>query len=67
MKPFHWFKFSTWSQLRDRLNAASELAWLEVHQDGDAMTLQVVEPGTEAVIREAPLNESYVCPPICPH
>jgi len=66
MRPFHWFKASTWQQLRDRLNAASDDAWLEVHQDGEAMTLEVVEPGQDAVARLVPLNESYRCPPICP-
>jgi hypothetical protein len=67
MRPFHWFKATTWQQLRDRLIAASADAWLEVHLDGDKMTLQVVEPSADAVAQLAPLNESYLCPPICPH
>lgn len=63
---FWWFQGTTVTELRKRLNAASENARLEVHPHGEDLTLEVVEPGQDAVARLVPLNESYRCPPVCP-
>jgi hypothetical protein len=63
---FWWFQGATVAELRHRLNGASDMARLEVHPHGDGLTLEVVEPGQDAVARLVPLNESFRCPPVCP-
>lgn len=62
---FHWFGPESVTKLRDALNAATAAARLEVHTDGEAMTLHVVEPDAAAVAGGG-VNESHVCPPFCP-
>ena len=63
---FHWFRGATVETLKDRLNAGN-VDRLEVHQDGDSMTLVVVYgPVTAPEVHTSPLNESFLCPPICP-
>lgn len=63
---YHWFGPVSTQALRELLNAASRDAQLQVHQDGQAMTLHVVEPSD--VVTEGGgggVNDSHVCPPDC--
>lgn len=66
---FHWFRGATVDALRTHLNAGP-VDRLEVHQDGEMMTLVVVYAADEAApipgSKTEPLNESFLCPPICP-
>lgn len=66
---FHWFRGATVDALRVHLNAGP-VDRLEVHQDGEKMTLVVVYAHDEAApipgTRTEPLNESWICPPVCP-
>ena len=66
-RPFHWFGPVSVSALRQALNAASPDARLEVHQDGQDMTLHVKEP-VEAADGGGGggINDSHICPPQCP-
>jgi len=67
---FTWFPAETTQKLTAQLTAAGPDARLEVRQQGTAMTLQVVMPGDATVgrapVRFEPLNDSRICPPICP-
>lgn len=66
-KTMTWFGPETTVPLRDQLNATLEGgARLEVRGNGRAMTLTVVPLGPTALAAFAPLNKSFVCPPICP-
>jgi hypothetical protein len=55
------------AEFREKLNAASDDARIEVHQDGDKMTLHVVEP-VQAMDGGGGggTNDSHLCPPVCP-
>jgi hypothetical protein len=68
-KPFWWFKGASVTELTERLNATPN-ARLEVHLDGEKMTLVVAPDGFDAASAKAPLdppiNESFICPPRCP-
>jgi hypothetical protein len=65
-RPYWWFRGATVAALKERLNAASPEAILEVHLDGQKMTLDVVEPdATPGEERAGALNESFICPPVC--
>lgn len=65
---FHWFQGASVRELYNRLGSANpDTAILEVHLAGDKMTLEVVvEGGVERSSRTSPINDSRVCPPICP-
>jgi hypothetical protein len=65
-RPYWWFKGASVTELTERLNA-TPFARLEVHLDGDTMTLVVAPdgPGAAAAVLP-PINESFVCPPRCP-
>jgi hypothetical protein len=66
-RPYWWFQGATVAALRERLNAASPDAVLEVHLNGEKMTLDVVEPdAARGEERVTALNESFICPPVCP-
>lgn len=65
-KPYHWFGPESTEALRDALNAAGPAAILEVHQDGQDMTLFV--RGAAAITAAGGINDSHLCPPDCgPH
>lgn len=67
-KKFWWFQGASVRELYSRLSGTNpDTARLEVHLTGDKMTLEViVDGGVEAASRTPPINESRVCPPICP-
>lgn len=60
-RPYHWFQGASVQELYDRLGryGPSE-AILKVHQHGDAMYFSV--DGDD----DPPINDSRLCPPICP-
>jgi hypothetical protein len=67
-RPYWWFKGASVTELCDRLNDTPN-ARLEVRiDDNQKMTLTVVPdgPSTAAAPFDPPINESHVCPPICP-
>lgn len=72
--PFVWFPPESTAALRDKLNAAGDGAILEVHPHGDsAYYLYVRRAGASvgAVALDSPdddppINDSKLCPPICP-
>lgn len=65
---FIWFPPETTAKLSAQLQNAGPDARLELRLSGSTATLQVVMPGTgeRAAIQFEPLNDSRVCPPICP-
>lgn len=65
-RPFHWFGPDSVAALREKLNAAGPGAILEVHQHGQDMTLWVVPAGIVALEGGGGVNESHICPPVCP-
>lgn len=69
-KVFWWFQGEAVKTLFERLLLADpETARLEVHLDGRKMTFRVV-PTVEGVGIESHtdehINDSHVCPPVCP-
>jgi hypothetical protein len=67
-KPYWWFNGASVSELTERLNNTPN-ARLEVHLDGEKMTLVVApdNPAQAAAVHlDPPINESHICPPICP-
>jgi hypothetical protein len=64
-KRFWWFEGATVAALSAQLMDAGPAARLEVHIAGEEMTLHVIQPGDHAALK--PLNDSFVCPPNCPH
>jgi hypothetical protein len=62
-EPFTWFRGPSVTKLIKDLTAAS-LPRLEVYQKGDKMTFKVVDE-TDGKVHD-PINDSHVCPPICP-
>lgn len=64
---YWWFQGASVRELYDRLGAHNpDAARLEVRINGDKMTLDVVGGGVEVAQRTPPINDSRVCPPICP-
>ena len=66
-KQFWWFQGDSVNQLTTDLLEAGDGARLEVHLNGDAMTL-FVKSGS-AVVAEGGgggINDSHICPPVCP-
>lgn len=63
-KRYWWFQGASVSELILRLSGIDPR--LEVHLDGDKMTLEVVSGGVTEFRISPPINESHVCPPICP-
>lgn len=66
---YWWFQGDSVVQLYDRLIAIDpRFARLEVRMEGDKMLLDVVAvaDATDKVRANAPINDSRVCPPICP-
>lgn len=71
MKTFHWFPVASTIELRDRLNAAGDAPRLEIHHGEHGQPLLVVKAGMtdggfEITDEPDPINDSKVCPPICP-
>ena len=66
MKPYWWFQGASVASLIAALEAAGADARLEVHLDGDKMTLFVVPTGGAAVASGGGIDDSHVCPPQCP-
>lgn len=66
-RPFIWFGPTSVQALRALLAAASPAARLEIHEEkDDGFTLHVVEPGAVVIEGGGGVNESHVCPPLCP-
>lgn len=65
-RPFWWFSGDSVRALRERLNAAGDTARLEVHLDGNDMTLDVVPADVIPAAPSPSINESHICPPVCP-
>lgn len=67
---FWWFQGTTVLALRDRLAKATDITILKCIPEGDKLLLDVVEP-VPTVVPEVspagPLNDSFICPPVCPH
>lgn len=64
---YWWFNGATVTELTQRLNAAGDGARLEVRIDAQKkMTLQVVATTDLAAAKTQPLNDSHLCPPVCP-
>lgn len=62
-KKFWWFKGASVTELKNRLNGATDPK-LEVRIEKNAMTLTVVsDVGTAE--GGGPINESHICPPFC--
>jgi hypothetical protein len=65
-KPFWWFEGASVTALLERLTANPD-ARLEVHLDGEKMTFIVASKRADAAAPfDPPINESHICPPICP-
>lgn len=62
---YWWFDGATVQALKERLDAAGPGVIFKVNKDGNALTLEVIDPGQDKAARLAPLNESHPCPPIC--
>lgn len=64
---YHWFQGASVRELYDRLGAANpDTARLEVRISGDKMTLEVIAQVETQATRNPPINDSRICPPICP-
>lgn len=66
---YHWFQGASVRELHERLSAVNlDTARLEIRTEGDKMTLDVVAEGEATdLTRTPPINDSRICPPICPH
>jgi len=62
---FWWFRGASVDQLRVYLAGVSSPR-LEVHLDGDRMTLHVIPEATGPTEAGGFVNDSHVCPPHCP-
>lgn len=62
---FWWFRGASVADLRTYLNGAPE-SRLEVHLDGDKMTLHVIAEGAGPQEAGGFVNDSHLCPPSCP-
>lgn len=70
-QPYWWFQGATVRELFDRLERhGPDTAILTVEQKGDSLYLNVRPKGhaADALLAECdePLNDSRICPPICP-
>jgi hypothetical protein len=69
-KPYHWFQGASVRELYDQIGAIGpDTARVEVRQAGNKMTFDVLDPAApvEDTQRIQPaINDSKVCPPICP-
>ena len=69
-RPYWWWQGASVAELITRLGVAGPNARLEVHIDAaQHATLVVVPPptGSDRVRPlDPPINESHVCPPVCP-
>jgi len=69
---FYWFQGASVQQLSAALMAADpSTARLEVHQVGEKMWLHVIPATTARAVSETSgalpaIDDSFVCPPICP-
>jgi len=63
---FWWFRGDSVEQLKTQLNGVGPECRLEVHIDGDAMTLHVVSEAVGPAEAGGVTNHSFVCPPFCP-
>lgn len=67
VRPYHWFQGASVRELYDRIGAAGpDTARVEMHIDGDKMTLEVIGAAeADRASRNPPINDSRLCPPIC--
>lgn len=64
---YWWFRGASVHALAARLQDAGPDARLEVRIDAeDKMTFRIVVDGATASVAEEDINESWLCPPICP-
>ena len=68
MNPYWWFQGASVEALTMQLNAAGPGARLEVHREGEKLTLYVKKPATdvEPMGGGGPIDDSHLCPPSCP-
>lgn len=65
---YWWFQGASVRELYDRIGTANpDTARLEARPSGDKLTFRVVAESATAEASTADINESKVCPPICPH
>lgn len=65
-RPFWWFQGKSVEELTEALINAGSSARLEVHLDGQDMTLHVVPLIALEGGGGGGINDSHVCPPQCP-
>lgn len=66
---YWWFQGTAVRELAERLaEAGPDTARLEVRLTGDKMTLRVVaaDTGKNGAVAADDINDSRLCPPICP-
>lgn len=64
--PYWWFDGESFEQLRSLIAGAGAGSRLEVHIDGKQMTLHVVPSSIGPSESGGVVNQSHICPPICP-
>lgn len=65
-RKFWWFRGASVEQLKTHLSGVGPECRLEVHLDGDEMTLHVVPESLGPTEGGGSTNDSHVCPPHCP-
>ena len=67
-RPYWWFQGDSVAALRNALEGAGENPRLEVHLDGQAMTLHVFHAGEIGELADGGggINDAHICPPVCP-
>jgi hypothetical protein len=66
-RPYWWYQGESVKKIRAELNAAGDEARIEVHLDGNDMTVHVIPPVAPAGGGGGGgTNDSHVCPPSCP-
>jgi hypothetical protein len=63
---FWWFRGESVQQLIAHLIGVGPECRLEVHINGDAMTLHVIPESVGPSEAGGTTNKSFICPPFCP-
>lgn len=68
-KPFWWITGASFAALKAQFAAATGPdARLEVREGGKGLTFLVVDPSQDtAASAHAPVDDTFLCPPVCPH